>query len=139
MNTKFSNTFISKGFIIAGLSNILGVLIFSKLFTNPAIEIFNPQVMSNFGLVMIMLWGFVYITISKSFNTVKWLVFILAIEKFVYAINWSYWFTNNKISQVFEKDTLAGIFYVIYGLNDWLFFFFFLLVFFKINNVSKNN
>jgi len=49
-------TTITKGFIIAGLMNAT-VLIFSKLFTNSTIPEFDPQVMSNFGLLMILIWG----------------------------------------------------------------------------------
>jgi hypothetical protein len=45
--------------------------------------------------------------------------------------------TDNKITDVLEKDKMAGIFYVIYGINDWMFFYFF-LVFYKCSSKDKN-
>jgi hypothetical protein len=45
---------ITKGFIIAGLMNAT-VLIFSRLFTNSIIPEVDPNVMSNFGLLMIFI------------------------------------------------------------------------------------
>jgi hypothetical protein len=58
-------TTITKGFIIAALMNAT-VLIFSKLFTNSTIPEFDPQVMSNFGLLMILIWGLAYMSVAKK-------------------------------------------------------------------------
>lgn len=116
--------------------NIFGVLIFSRLFNNPVILEFDSQTLSNFGLLMIVIWGFAYISVSKSFYEVKWLIGIFAIEKLVYAIIWTNWQMNNNLSDVFEKDKMAGIFYSVYGLNDWIFFFFFLFVFVRLNRTK---
>nr|WP_321230360.1 hypothetical protein [uncultured Psychroserpens sp.] len=127
------NKTISKGFLIAGLMNI-SVLIFSRFFNNPIINEFDQDVMSNFGLLMIVIWGFAYISVAKTYNHVKWLVLVFAIEKLIYGIIWTKWILNNSVSYVFEKDTMAGIFYSIYGINDWTFFIFFLLVFFQLNS-----
>ena len=125
------NITITQGFIIAGLMN-LTVLIFSRFFTNPTIPEFDPVVMSNFGLLMIVLWGLAYMSIAKNFCDVKWLVGVFVVEKFIYGYVWINWILNNNISDVYKKDTMAGIFYSIYGINDWIFFVFFLLVFIKI-------
>lgn len=119
---------ISKGFIIAGLMN-LSVLIFSRFFTNPTIPEFDPEVMSNFGLMMIVLWGLAYISIAKNYHNLKWLVAIFALEKLAYGITWMLWILNNNLSEVFDKDIMAGLFYAVYGINDWLFFLFFVYVF----------
>ena len=132
------NTTISKGFIIAGLMNS-SVLIFSRLFTNPTIPEFDPNVMSNFGILMIFIWGLAYISVSKKFYTVKWLVGIFAVEKFIYGYIWTNWILNNNISDVYDKDLMAGIFYSIYGINDWIFFIFFLLVFVRLIKVKDDN
>mgnify|MGYP001032208927 CR=1 FL=1 len=51
---------IGNGFIAAGLMNIGGVLFFSRVFTNEAINQADPVVMSNFGLLMIVVWGLAY-------------------------------------------------------------------------------
>lgn len=124
---------ITKGCIAAGISNTLGILIFSKGFTNDVIPETDPIVMSYFGLVMIMLWGAAYIAVSKSFEKVKWLIGIFAIEKLVYVLAYGIWFSDHSLTEVYDKDLLAGIFYSIYGLNDFLFMLFFSYVFIKIN------
>lgn len=124
---------ISKGFIAAGLSNVIGVPLFSKLFTNDVITTIQPEVMSNFGLIMILVWGLAYIAVSQNFKHVKWLIAVFAIEKIIYAIVWLQWLLKNELSRVFEQDSLTGIFYSIYGINDFLFFIFFSFVFYKLS------
>lgn len=47
---------ITKGFILAGLMN-MSFLIFSRFFTNSTIPEYDGDVMSNFGLLMIIIWG----------------------------------------------------------------------------------
>jgi hypothetical protein len=129
------NTHISKGFLLAGLANMT-VLVFSKFFTNPTIPEFDPVVMSNFGMFMIVIWGLAYISIAKSYPHVKWLVGVFAIEKLIYASVWTNWMLNHSLSAVYEKDLFAGLFYSIYGVNDWLFFAFFSFVFIRLNRVN---
>lgn len=132
------NRTITLGFIISGLMN-LSVLIFSRFFTNTVIPEFDPVVMSNFGLLMIVVWGLAYMSIAKNYHKVKWLVGVFVLEKFIYGYLWINWILNNNISEVYKKDIMAGIFYSIYGINDWIFFVFFILVFIKIfksNNSS---
>ena len=51
---------MKNGFIAAGLMNIGSVLLFSRGFTNSAINTADPVVMSNFGLLMIVVWGLAY-------------------------------------------------------------------------------
>lgn len=122
---------ISKGFIIAGLMN-MSVLAFSRLFTNPVIAEYDPVVMSNFGLLMIVVWGLAYMSVAKNYQHVKWLVAVFAIEKFIYGFCWIQWMLSNNVSTVFAKDKMAGAFYATYGVNDWVFCIFFLLVFIKL-------
>ncbi len=123
------NSTISKGFIAAAIMNIGGVLIFSKFFTNSVIPDFDPVVLSNFGLLMIVVWGFAYLSVSKYYSKVKWIVGVFAFEKFIYGIVWIKWMLKNDLSAVYAKDTMAGVFYTIYGINDWIFFIFFFYVF----------
>ena len=130
MNIK--KEYLIKGFILAGLMNIIGVLLFSRFFSNTVIPEFDPQAMSNFGLIMIVVWGFAYIAVSQNFNQVKWLIAVFMIEKLIYATHWTKWILDNKITDVLEKDKMAGIFYVIYGINDWMFFLFFFFVFIRV-------
>ena len=126
------NDKITKGFILSGLSNIVAVLILSRFFTNEFIPKYDQVVMSNFGLLMIVVWGFAYISVAKKYATVKWLVAVFAIEKLIYGIIWIQWQFKNSLAPIFEDDLMAGIFYSIYGMNDILFFIFFTYVFVKI-------
>lgn len=96
---------ISKGFIVAGLMN-MSVLIFSKLFSNPVIAEYDAVVMSNFGLLMIVVWGLAYMSIANSYQEVKWLVGVFVIEKFIYGFIWTKWMLNHNIADVFKKDIL---------------------------------
>lgn len=133
------NSTITKGFILSGLMNLTGVLFSSRFFSNPVIPEFDPAVMSNFGLLMITIWGIAYITVAKNFHQVKWLVGVFAIEKFIYGCVWINWLLRNNISDVFQKDKMAGVFYAIYGANDWIFFAFFLFVFVRLVSARKND
>lgn len=135
MNIK--SEIITKGFVTAGLMN-MAVLIFSRFFTNAVIAEYDPVVMSNFGLLMIVIWGLAYISVAKNYTDVKWLVGVFAIEKFIYGFIWVKWMLNNNVSDVFSKDVMAGIFYSIYGVNDWIFFIFFLLVFLRLIKLGGN-
>lgn len=127
-----NNATITKGFIAAGLMNISGVLIFSRFFTNSAIPAADPVVMSNFGLLMIVVWGFAYVSVYRNYSKVKWLIGVFAIEKLIYGFVWTKWMLNNDLSSVYANDTMAGIFYTIYGVNDWIFFIFFTYVFYNL-------
>lgn len=126
-----SKTFIKNGFIAAGAMNIGGVLLFSKLFTNDAINEADPVVMSDFGLLMIIVWGLAYLSVANAYQQVRWLVGVFTFEKLIYASVWGLWISNNDLGAVYSKDLLAGIFYSIYGLNDFIFMLFFGWVFFK--------
>ncbi|MCB7479823.1 hypothetical protein [Christiangramia sediminis] len=128
---------ISKGFVIAGLMN-MSVLVFSRFFTNPVIPEFDPMVMSNFGLLMIVIWGLAYISVAKNYQDIKWLVGVFAIEKFIYGYIWINWMSHNSIADVYDKDLFSGLFYSVYGINDWIFFFFFSFVFIRLMG-SKNS
>ena len=134
---KINNELLTKGFFLAGLMNILGVLTFSRFFTNAVIPEFDNQAMSNFGLIMIVFWGFVFISVSKNFQNLKWLIAVFTLEKLIYATHWTKWMTTNNLTDVFEKDTMAGLFYTIYGINDWIFFVFFLFVFIRLARERK--
>lgn len=131
---------IHKGFVIAGLSNILGVIICSKAFTNDVMLTTQPDVMSTFGLISIVLWGFAYISVSKSYVQVRWLVGVFAVEKLAYVIAWLSFITSRSLSSVYELDFFAGVFYTIYGANDFIFMLFFGFVFLKRSQpLSKAN
>jgi hypothetical protein len=134
---KLNDEIIKKGFVFAGIMNITGLLIFSRFLTNKTIAEIDPDVMSNFGLVQIAVWGLIYIAMSQKYEQLKWLIGVFIIEKLIYSVNWTSWMMNNSLTSVYEKDAMAGVFYTIYGINDWLFLLFFSLVFFKLLKPAK--
>ncbi|OGX88830.1 hypothetical protein [Hymenobacter glacialis] len=133
-----SNDFIRNGFIISGLVNILAVLFLSRAFTNAAIPETDPVVMSNFGLLMIAVWGLVFLAVASRYQYVKWVVGAFVVEKLVYAVVWFRWITTHNVAAVYAKDAFAGIFYSVYGLNDFLFFLFFAAVFYQLHRLEAN-
>jgi hypothetical protein len=131
---NLNDEFVKRGFVLAGMMNIAGPLIFSSFLTNKIIPEMDPDVMSNFGLIQIAVWGLIYIAMSQKYDQLKWLIGVFVIEKLIYSLNWTSWILNNSITSVYEKDSMAGIFYTLYGINDWFFFLFFSVVFLKLLN-----
>ena len=123
------NKTLRAGLITASLMNIGGVLIFSRVFTNTAINEADPVVMSNFGLLMIIIWGLAYLSAVTINSNIKWLAAVFALEKLIYFTIWIRWLSANNLSSVYSSDIFAGIFYSIYGLNDFLFMLFFAWIF----------
>ena len=124
MNIKF----VKNGLIAAALMNIGGVLVFSRAFTNVAINHADPVVMSNFGLLMIVVMGLVYLGAAAINANIGSLAAAFAVEKLVYVVTWVTWFSKNSLAQVYSMDTFAGLFYSIYGMNDLVFMLFFVWV-----------
>ena len=116
---------INKGLIAAAVMNISGVLVFSRAFTNLAINNADPVVMSNFGLLMIVVWGLAYLSAATISSNIRWLAGAFALEKLVYGVVWVKWLSVNSLTEVYAKDVFAGVFYSIYGINDLLFMLFF--------------
>ncbi|MEZ9596296.1 hypothetical protein AB4298_16820 [Shewanella sp. 10N.261.52.F9] len=122
---------VKLGFIAAALMNLGGVLIFSRFFSNSIINQADPVVMSNFGLLMICVWGLVFLAAAFIESNVKWLAAAFTVEKLIYVVSWCRWLFNNDLTSVYEKDLFAGIFYSIYGVNDLIFMIFFAMIFFS--------
>jgi hypothetical protein len=125
MNRKL----VKNGLIAAAVMNIGGVLLFSRALTNVAINNADPVVMSNFGLLMIVVWGLAYLGAAFINSSIKWLVGAFALEKLVYVGVWAMWLSENSLLPLYSTDIFAGIFYSIYGLNDLVFMLFFAWVF----------
>ena len=124
-----NRSLVKNGFIAAGLMNIGGVLLFSRAFTNSAINTADPVVMSNFGLLMSVVWGLAYLGAAVIGANIKWLAGAFALEKLVYVVAWVMWLSANRLPQLYAKDVFAGMFFSIYGLNDFVFMLFFAWVF----------
>lgn len=126
------------GLIAAAVMNIGGVLLFSRAFTNETINNADPVVMSNFGLLMIMVWGLAYLAAAFIEGNKKWLAAAFAIEKLVYVVVWLAWLGTNDLSSLYATDLMAGLFYSVYGFNDLLFMLFFGWVFVSQNKHAHN-
>jgi hypothetical protein len=120
---------LKNGLIAAGIMNIGGVLVFSRAFNNVAINYADPVVMSNFGLLMIVVWGLAYLGAAFINSNIKWLVGAFALEKLIYVVVWVMWLSKNSLATLYSTDVFAGVFYSIYGLNDLVFMLFFAWVF----------
>jgi hypothetical protein len=135
---QLNKELVTKGMYLSGVANIGGALIFSKFFTNTALNEADPVVMSNFGLLMIVVWGLVFLAMASRWEQLKWLIGAFAVEKFIYGLVWTKWMLHHDLAAVYEADTMAGIFYTIYGPNDWLFCLFYLAVFVYLNKSITN-
>ncbi len=124
-----SRKLVRNGLLAAGAMNIAGVLLFSRAFTNTAINEADPVVMSDFGLLMIVVWGLAYIGAAFINANIKWLAGAFAIQKLVYVAVWVLWLSENSLSALYSRDLFAGAFFSIYGVNDFLFMLFFAWVF----------
>ena len=133
---KLNKELVKKGMYLSGIMNIGGVLVLSRLFTNKVINEADPIVMSNFGLLMIVVWGLVFLAIASKWEHLKWVIGVFVIEKFIYGFTWAEWMINNELSSIYEADTMAGLFFTIYGLNDWFFCIFYLVVFIYLNKTQ---
>jgi hypothetical protein len=120
---------VKQGLIAAALMNIGGVMLFSRAFSNVAINQADPVVMSNFGLLMIVVWGLAYLGAAFIGTNIKWLAAAFAIEKAVYVVVWLKWLSENSLALVYSKDLFAGAYFSVYGLNDFVFMLFFTWVF----------
>jgi hypothetical protein len=129
-----NNNIIRKGFIAAAVVNITAVIVFSKGFSNPFLTQQDPDVFSNFGLLMIAVWGLVYLASINIYQSAPWLIAAFAFEKLCYSANWLYWLLDApySISELIEQDLITGLFYLIYGPNDFLFMVFFVMVFLRV-------
>ena len=134
--TSMNQTLIKKGFILAAFLNF-SVLLFSRGFTNSAINEADPIVMSNFGLLMIVMWGVAYLAAATVTSNIKWIAGAFALEKLIYVVAWVKWLLGNSLDAVYSADLFAGLFYSIYGVNDFLFMIFFAWVF--LSTSQKNS
>ena len=124
-------SFTKVGFIAAAIANFSGVLLFSKGLTNTVLMETDPVVMSSFGLIMIMVWGLAYLAAAFTQVNLKWFAAAFAIEKLVYVVCWVTWINSHSLSDVYQQDLFAGIFYSVYGVNDAIFMLFFVWVYLK--------
>lgn len=124
---------LNKAFILAGLTNIGGILSMSVFFTNSSISTPDPAVMSTFGLYMIILWGAAYIAVANHWQQLGWLCAVFCVEKIFYSVNWLVWLSDNSgsLAGLYDQHPMTGLFYSIYGIPDIIFTFVFGYAFIK--------
>ena len=124
------NSSITKGFWLAGAFNIVGVLVFSKLFTNSLLSSLDPVVFSWLGLISIILWGLAYCSVARSYPSVPHLLLVFFIEKMIYTATWLNWLVKNgsTLPSLFSESPLTATAFSIYGAGDFAFGLFFLWV-----------
>jgi hypothetical protein len=112
-----------KGILVAGLANILGVLLFSKGFQNPHLGPLFPALFGNWGLLCIMLWGLAYLSVAKSYRSVPALLLVFTLEKALYVVSWLFWLLTHgsQLPAIWALDSMTAIFYCLYGLLDFVF------------------
>ena len=128
MNTQtIVNRIIFFGFISAGLTNILGILTVSQLFTNESFHQLSPDVFSQFGAFMIMVWGLAYLAAAKHASNLAALCFVFAFEKAVYVFTWAVWMMDKSelLSMVKLEEPVVAMFYSGYGVIDLVYALFF--------------
>lgn len=133
------NTSLAKGiFLAAAFTNIVGVLVFCKGFTNTALNEADPTLFSNFGLVMVIVWGLTYLAAARYVPKIPYVSLAFAVEKSVYVMCWLRWMNNHKesVPSLFEADLLAGLFISIYGGVDFIFMLLFAWVFWEFRKES---
>ena len=115
--------YLTFGFLLAGFANILGVLGFSLGFQNELLNSYYPEVFSNFGLGMIIVWGMAYIAVSTEHPRASRLIFVFFLEKMVYVGTAIYfWFVMKPdFMMMWEESVLTTLFFIIYGINDLIF------------------
>ena len=121
----------------AGLTNILGISLFSKLFTNKNLSKFD-SLFDLRGNILILLWGLTYIFTKETYNNPIMLVFFA--EKLVYVINYiiSFIKRSKKIKSFWKKDKFTFLFLSLYGIIDLVFGIIFVVLFFKKQNKNDN-
>jgi hypothetical protein len=115
------------GFWVAGLVNLLGVLLVSRGFSNSYLSELYPEVFNPFGLLVIMLWGAAYLAASRNYEAVPQLVAVFALEKVLYVASWVVWLVRYgpDLPAVWEKDPSTAAFLATYGPTDLAFAGFF--------------
>ena len=121
---------ITLGFYAAALTNIVGVLIVSRAYSNELLGALSPSVFSTFGVVCIQLWGLAYLAVSRRYAQVPQLVLVFALEKAVYVVSWVLWMQQHsaQLPRLWVESSHTAMFYTTYGVIDLTFGVFFAVV-----------
>ena len=107
----------------AGVTNLVGVPLFSQMFSNDMLIALNPGVFSRFGLLLIMFWGVAYLASAGIHRQASGLLAVFALVKLVYVVTWGLWLNDHllQLPELLRTHPLTGAFYAVYGVIDLLF------------------
>jgi hypothetical protein len=125
---------ITIGFLVGGCVNFFGSLLVSAGFTNTLLRSMDPVVFSNFGIIAIMLWGLAYVSVSRAYPQVPYLLLVFTLEKLVYTVAWIVWLMRHgdTLPALFSQSFLTATFFATYGVVDFAFGVFFAWVAFLV-------
>lgn len=131
---------ISKGFWLAAAYNVIGMLVFSKLFMNPVLAEVDPTVFSKTGQIAVVLWGLAYWSVAKAYRHVPLLVLVFACEKLLYSIAWLEWLLakGETLPAIAGASPLSALFFAVYGAGDFAFFLFFCWVGWQVRRAPRD-
>ena len=116
-----------KVFVMAGMANIVTILIATRAFTDPLISQVDPSVFSTPGLVLIMVWGLAYLTIAPIWWKIPRMCLVFMLEKLVYVVCWILWISkqHDQLPGLWDINWQIALFYGGYGIVDTAFSLFF--------------
>lgn len=122
-----NDTSVRLGFHLAAAFNIVGILVFTRLFTSEVFFAIDPGLFSRQGCMLVMVWGLAYAAQAASWRAAPGVSAVFAVEKLFFAGSWLVWMSGNalRLPELFAADPLAGVFFGIYGVGDGLFALFF--------------
>lgn len=115
------------GFYAAAIFNIVGIVVFTRAFTNAVLFEADPFMFSRPGCVVVMVWGLAYAAQARTWAQAPAISVVFALEKLVYVIWWALWLSHHgaDLAELFGRDAMAGVFYASYGAGDAAFGLFF--------------
>lgn len=128
-----TRSWATAGFVAAAAFNIVGMLFVSKGFTNPLLAETDPVVYSLMGQIAVVLWGFAYLAVARSYRAVPYLLLVFCAEKIVYFVAWLLWLSTkgHTLPQIEAVSPTTAGFFMTYGAGDGLFAIFFGVMFIK--------
>ena len=128
-----SRSWATAGIIAAAAFNIIGMLFVSKGLTNPLLAETDPVVYSLMGQIAVLLWGFAYLAVARSYRAVPYLLLVFCVEKTVYFGAWLLWLSTkgHTLPQIEAMSPSTAGFFMTYGAGDGLFAIFFGVMFIK--------
>ena len=122
----------------AAFANIIGVMIFTKGLTNQVLIETHPTLFSQFGILMIMMWGLCYFVCTDAAVDYASISLVFALEKLAYCVSWIIFIQGDiDWSLLYEKDLFAGVFYSIYGVVDGIYLLLFLYCAYSVSSTQK--